>query len=49
MVIWYQLGGPHKLVPVGGTFNNPYNLKALEPLFKSLHDYLLHPVAVLEY
>ena len=49
MVIWYQFGGPHNLVPFGGTTNNPNILKALEPLFKSLHDGHLHLVAVLRY
>ena len=43
------LGGPHTVVPFGGTANNHYILKAIAPLFKSLHDGHLHLVAVLRY
>ena len=38
-----------KLVPVEGTAYNPYILKAVEPLFMSLHDEHLYLVAVLRY
>ena len=38
-----------KLVPVEGTANNPYILKALEPLFKYLHEQRLYLGALLRY
>ena len=34
-----------QLVPVGGTANNPYILKALDPLFNLLYDGLSYDVA----